>query len=39
MYMTQEKKSERTITLDMHFNPLNPKSGQHQISPCNINAL
>ena len=21
------------------FNPLSPKSDQHQISPCNINAL
>ena len=21
------------------FNPLNPKSDQHQISPCNISAL
>ena len=21
------------------INPLNPKSDQHQISPCNINAL
>ena len=28
--------------MEMHFryfNPLNPKSDQHQISPCNINAL
>ena len=22
-----------------YYNPLSPKSGQHQISPCNINAL
>ena len=21
------------------FNPLSPKSGQYQISPCNVNAL
>ena len=27
-------------TEDQHsFNPLSPKSDQHQISPCNINAL
>ena len=39
MYMTSEKKAARTITLDMHFNPLSPKSDHHQISPCNINAL
>ena len=26
-------------TKEGHVNPLNPKSDQHQISPCNINAL
>ena len=26
-------------TLAAFFNPLSPNSDQHQISPCNINAL
>ena len=25
--------------MPLSFNPLSPKSDQHQISPCNINAL
>ena len=27
------------ISYFMHFNPLGPKSDQHQISPCIITAL
>ena len=26
-------------TFKAHVNPLSPKSDQHQISPCNIDAL
>ena len=26
-------------SVDEILNPLNPKSDQHQISPCNVNAL
>ena len=27
------------VVMTVVFNPLSPNSGQHQISPCNINAL
>ena len=30
---------ETSRTVHSKLNPLNPKSDQHQISPCNINAL
>ena len=32
-------KSDIYTVLDTVFNPLSPKSDQHQISFCNINAL
>ena len=30
--------SATQVTAGVFFNPLSPKSDQHQISPCNINA-
>ena len=34
-----ELKISQKIVFSQQFNPLSPKSDQHQISPCNINAL
>ena len=35
----QEEQCTSNRKLTDQFNPLSPKSDQHQISPCNINAL
>ena len=37
--LRQHKVQPQGLKLTPGVNPLSPKSDQHQISPCNINAL
>ena len=43
MFESQEAELDKMrntqVVVSSPFNPLSPKNNQHQISPCNINAL